>query len=67
VLRGDPSTSAFSVFCFRGGKLAGVESVNRAADHMIARRLLASAAALTPAEAADITFDLKARAAAVTA
>jgi 3-phenylpropionate/trans-cinnamate dioxygenase ferredoxin reductase subunit len=66
VLRGEASSAAFSVFCFRGGKLAGVESVNRAADHMIARRLLSSAAALTPAEAADITFDLKARAGAAT-
>jgi 3-phenylpropionate/trans-cinnamate dioxygenase ferredoxin reductase subunit len=64
VLRGEASTGAFSVFCFRGGKLAGVESVNRAADHMIARRLLSSAAALTPTEAADSAFDLKARASA---
>jgi 3-phenylpropionate/trans-cinnamate dioxygenase ferredoxin reductase subunit len=67
VLRGEASSGAFSVFCFRGGKLAGVESVNRAADHMIARRLLTSAAPLTPAEAADTTIDLKARAGAATA
>jgi hypothetical protein len=31
---------------------------------MVARRLLGAAAALTPAEAADVHFDLKARAAA---
>jgi 3-phenylpropionate/trans-cinnamate dioxygenase ferredoxin reductase subunit len=61
VLRGEAASGAFSVFCFRDGKLAGVESVNRATDHMAARRLLNSAAALTPSEAADIHFDLKAR------
>jgi 3-phenylpropionate/trans-cinnamate dioxygenase ferredoxin reductase component len=66
VVRGDPASGAFSVFCFRDGKLAGVESVNKAADHMAARRLLGAAAALTPAEAADVKFDLKARAGAGT-
>lgn len=64
VLRGDPAASAFSVFCFRDGKLTGVESVNKPADHMIARRLIGAGTALTPAEAADPAFDLKARAAA---
>jgi 3-phenylpropionate/trans-cinnamate dioxygenase ferredoxin reductase component len=63
VLRGEASSGAFSVFCFRGGQLAGVESVNKPADHMVARRLLNAAAALTPAEAADVKFDLKALAA----
>jgi 3-phenylpropionate/trans-cinnamate dioxygenase ferredoxin reductase subunit len=67
VLRGDAASGAFSVFCFRGGKLAGVESVNKPADHMVARRLLGAAAPLTPTEAADLHFDLKARAAATTA
>jgi 3-phenylpropionate/trans-cinnamate dioxygenase ferredoxin reductase subunit len=66
VVRGDPASGAFSVFCFRDGKLAGVESVNKAADHMVARRLLGAAAALSPSEAADVHFDLKARAAATT-
>jgi 3-phenylpropionate/trans-cinnamate dioxygenase ferredoxin reductase subunit len=66
VLRGEASTSAFSVFCFRDGELAGVESVNKPADHMVARRLLGAAVALTPTEAADVNFDLKARAAAAT-
>jgi 3-phenylpropionate/trans-cinnamate dioxygenase ferredoxin reductase subunit len=60
VVRGDASSGAFSVFCFRDGKLAGVESVNKPADHMVTRRLLSSAAALTPGEAADTGLDLKA-------
>ena len=37
----------------------GVETVNRPADHMIARRLIGQHVALTPAQAADERFDLK--------
>jgi 3-phenylpropionate/trans-cinnamate dioxygenase ferredoxin reductase subunit len=61
VLRGDPASRAFSVFCFRGAKLLGIESVNRAADHMFGRRLLSAGETITPEEAADMSFDLKAR------
>jgi 3-phenylpropionate/trans-cinnamate dioxygenase ferredoxin reductase subunit len=59
VLRGDPNDSKCSVFLFREGKLVCVETLNRAADHMLARRLLANRVALTPQQAADPTFDLK--------
>ncbi|GFE79835.1 oxidoreductase [Steroidobacter agaridevorans] len=59
VVRGDPNASKCSVFLFRDGKLACVETHNRPADHMLARRLLAERAALTPDQAADPTFDLK--------
>jgi len=62
VLRGDPAGGAFSVFCYKAGRLVGVESVNKPADHMIARRLLAKHLGVTPAEAADSGLDLKARA-----
>jgi 3-phenylpropionate/trans-cinnamate dioxygenase ferredoxin reductase subunit len=61
VLRGDPASRAFSVFCFTGGKLVGIESVNKAADHMFGRRLLSAGESITPDEAADLSFDLKAR------
>ena len=61
VIRGDVAARAFSVFCFKDGRLAGIESVNRAADHMFGRRLLAVGESLTPEEAADTSFDLKAR------
>ncbi|MDP4023512.1 FAD-dependent oxidoreductase [Methylobacterium sp. NEAU 140] len=57
VVRGDGS--AFSVFRFRDGRLSAVESVDRAGDHMIARRLLASGPPLTPEQAGDPGFDLK--------
>lgn len=62
VTRGDLASRSFSVFGFAAGKLRVVESVNRAADHMIARRLIAAGTPLTPEEAADAAFDLKARA-----
>lgn len=59
VLRGDVASAKFSVFCFRSGLLAGVESVNRPLDHMVARKLLAYDVGLTPEQAADPVFDLK--------
>ena len=62
VLRGDPAQRAFSVFCFRGERLVGIESINHAGDHMFGRRLLAAGETLTPEEAGDLGFDLKAAA-----
>ena len=67
VTRGDPAGGAFSVFCYDDEKLLAVESVNRPADHMIARRLLAKGLGVTRAEAADPGLDLKARATALLA
>lgn len=61
VVRGDPAARAFSVFCFRGDTLAGIESVNKSADHMFGRRLIAAGQSITPEQAADLSFDLKAR------
>lgn len=61
VVRGDPAERAFSVFCFQGPRLLGIESINRPADHMFGRRLLAAGESVTPDEAADVNFDLKAR------
>ena len=62
VVRGDPESGSFSVFCFRDGRLVGVESVNRPADHIVARRLLADDPRLMPEQAADESFDLRAHA-----
>jgi 3-phenylpropionate/trans-cinnamate dioxygenase ferredoxin reductase component len=64
VVRGDPAGTSCSVFCFRGGRLLGVETVNRPADHMAARRLVGNHIALSPAQAADEGVDLKRLAAA---
>ena len=51
---------AFSVFRYRDARLVAVESVNRAGDHMIARRILGTGRTPTPSQAADPAFDLKA-------
>jgi 3-phenylpropionate/trans-cinnamate dioxygenase ferredoxin reductase subunit len=59
VLRGDASGTKCSVFLFREGRLVCVETLNRPADHMLARRLLAQRIPVTPQQAADVTFDLK--------
>jgi 3-phenylpropionate/trans-cinnamate dioxygenase ferredoxin reductase subunit len=59
VLRGEPSTAGFSVFHFAGERLLAVDSVNRPADHMLARRLLAAGSPPTRDQAADLTLDLK--------
>ena len=60
VLRGSPEARSFSVFAFRRGRLACVESVNRPADHMAARRLIAQAIPFTPQQAGDPSIDLRA-------
>jgi 3-phenylpropionate/trans-cinnamate dioxygenase ferredoxin reductase component len=60
VLRGDPEAAAFSAFGYAEGSLRVVESVNRPADHMMARRMIAEGRGPLPAEAADPSFDLRA-------
>jgi 3-phenylpropionate/trans-cinnamate dioxygenase ferredoxin reductase subunit len=59
VMRGDPAQKAFSAFCYRAGKLVGIESVNRAGDHMFGRRFLGMNRQLAPEQAADPGYDLK--------
>ncbi|HKN30028.1 MAG TPA: FAD-dependent oxidoreductase [Roseiarcus sp.] len=60
VVRGDPEARAFSTFGFRNCKLAVVESVNRAADHAAAKRIVGTPKILTPEDAANPAFDLRA-------
>jgi 3-phenylpropionate/trans-cinnamate dioxygenase ferredoxin reductase component len=59
AVRGDPGEGSFSVFCYKGDHLIGIESVNRAGDHMFGRRMLNSNATVTPEQARDTSFDLK--------
>jgi 3-phenylpropionate/trans-cinnamate dioxygenase ferredoxin reductase subunit len=59
VMRGDPAQKAFSAFCYKEGQLVGIESVNRAGDHMFGRRLLAARGSIAPEQAVDLAFDLK--------
>src|SRR3984957_8117157 len=60
VVRGDGGQGSFSAFCYKGETLLGIESINRAGDHMFGRRLLAANRSITPEQAADASFDLKA-------
>ncbi|MCW2696529.1 MAG: FAD-dependent pyridine nucleotide-disulfide oxidoreductase [Modestobacter sp.] len=61
VVHGDVSAGRFSVFRFdRSGCLVTVESVNRAPDHMAARRLLAGDRRPTETDLVAAGYDLKA-------
>ena len=62
VVNGDVSGGRFSVFLYRDARLVAVESVNRPADHMAARRVLATDARPTPEQVVGADFTLKAHA-----
>ena len=59
VLRGSKQAGKFSLFYFKACRLVAVDSVNRFADHIGARKLLAANAPLTAEQAADETLDLR--------
>jgi 3-phenylpropionate/trans-cinnamate dioxygenase ferredoxin reductase subunit len=60
VLRGDRAQRSFSAFCYKSGRLVGIESINRASDHVFGRKILAMNRSIEPEQAADMSFDLKA-------
>jgi 3-phenylpropionate/trans-cinnamate dioxygenase ferredoxin reductase subunit len=60
VVRGDRGKRSFSAFCYRSGQLVGIESVNRASDHVFGRKILAMNRSIEPEQAGDPGFDLKA-------
>ena len=59
VVRGDPGQGSFSAFCYKSGQLVGIESINRAADHVFGRKILGMNRSIAPEQAADAGFDLK--------
>jgi 3-phenylpropionate/trans-cinnamate dioxygenase ferredoxin reductase subunit len=59
AVRGNPGEGSFSAFCYKSGQLVGVESVNRAGDHVFGRRILGINGSITPEQASDTGFDLK--------
>ena len=59
VSRGDPESRKFSVFYFREGGLRAVDSINRPAEHLAARKLIGARVKLSPDQARDESFDLK--------
>lgn len=60
VVRGKPDDGTFSVFHYNQDRLVAIDSVNRAGDHMVGRRLMAAGLALAPEQASDESLDLKA-------
>ena len=60
VVLGSAEDKQMSVLCFRNNQLIAVETLNRPADHMAGRRILARPPALTPEMASAAGFDLKA-------
>jgi 3-phenylpropionate/trans-cinnamate dioxygenase ferredoxin reductase subunit len=58
VVRGNRAARRFSVFYFRGETLIAVDTVNRAPDHIAARKLLDAARSPSRAQAADESFAL---------
>ena len=48
-----------STFGFHVGKLAVVESVNRAGDHAAAKRIIGTTKTLTPEVGVDPAFDMR--------
>jgi 3-phenylpropionate/trans-cinnamate dioxygenase ferredoxin reductase component len=60
AVRGDRAQRSFSAFCYKSGQLVGIESVNRASDHVFGRRILAMNRSIEPQQAEDLGFDLKA-------
>src|ERR1051325_808812 len=50
VVRGNIEAGEFSVFCYRGDHLLGIESINRPADPAHARRILAAGRQVTRAQ-----------------
>jgi 3-phenylpropionate/trans-cinnamate dioxygenase ferredoxin reductase subunit len=61
VIRRHPTRAeSFSAFCFKADRLLAVESVNSAAEHMLARQILTAGFHPTPDQIADPAIDLKA-------
>jgi len=60
VVTGDVAGGRFSVFCYREARLVAVESLNKPADHVAARRVLATEDRPTAEQVADPHFSLKA-------
>jgi len=48
VVTGSPEDNRFSVFHFAGDRLTAIETVNRPADHMLGRRILATSFSPSP-------------------
>jgi 3-phenylpropionate/trans-cinnamate dioxygenase ferredoxin reductase subunit len=59
VMAGDPAENKFAVLYFRDGSLIGVDSVNKATDHMAGRKIFGAGKRVTLAQAREPGFELR--------
>ena len=59
VVRGRPASRAFTVFSLPGDRVLAADAVNRPADYMLPKRLIAERRAVDPARLADDAQPLK--------
>ncbi|CAN5310546.1 FAD-dependent oxidoreductase [soil metagenome] len=59
-VRGKAESGSFSVFHYAGERLVAIDSVNRAADHVLGRRMIGAGMSPRPEIVADESVDLKA-------
>lgn len=60
VVVGEPADNRFSIYHYGAGRLLGIESVNRPADHMMGRKMMGAGFSPTPQDAAAGAEALKA-------
>lgn len=58
VLRGEKGSDKFSVYYFKNKQLIAVDSLNRAADHLNARKLITAGISPTKTQIEDLSFNL---------
>ena len=58
IIRQSPKPERFSVYYFKEEKLIAVDSLNRPADHLNARKLLTGGVSPTKDQVADFVFNL---------
>jgi 3-phenylpropionate/trans-cinnamate dioxygenase ferredoxin reductase subunit len=57
-IRGEQTSGKFSVYYFKNNKLIGVDSLNKPADHLNARKLLEAEVAISQEQIEDLDFNL---------
>ena len=59
IVRGVPGPDGFSVFYRSGDRVIAVDSINKPAEHMAARKLIAAGGRCDPERLTDTSTDLK--------
>jgi 3-phenylpropionate/trans-cinnamate dioxygenase ferredoxin reductase subunit len=59
AIRGRPEDGKFAVLYMKAGRLIALDTVNRPAEHILGRKLVAARVKIDPSQAADPSVDLK--------